>query len=89
MDDHILVVHLQVQGSAHLELAVQELCTQEVPARGMCRDIRVPEEAPIEIRNLMDACVELDPMQRPDATVIINILLSGRADPNESTVALG
>jgi hypothetical protein len=51
-----------------------EICTGEVPQRGRLRDIRVPEECPAEVRELVLECLETRPSMRPSALQIVERL---------------
>eukprot|EP00887_Chlorella_sp_A99_P005875 scaffold1.g5875.t1 len=51
-----------------------EICTQEQPVRGQLRDVRVPEECPKEVRDLILVCLEPDPGERPTAVQLVDRL---------------
>lgn len=51
-----------------------EIVTGEQAFRCQLRDVRVKEECPQAIANLIDACVECDPDRRPSAEVVLQRL---------------
>lgn len=51
-----------------------ELCTGEAPLRGQLRAVKVPEECPQEVEELMRRCWSTDPEKRPTAVEIVRIL---------------
>ncbi|KAL6771037.1 hypothetical protein ACKKBF_B33675 [Auxenochlorella protothecoides x Auxenochlorella symbiontica] len=53
-----------------------ELVTSEIPKRGKMRPIRVPEECPEAVVNLMEACWSAEPKSRPRAEEAVRILSS-------------
>eukprot|EP00884_Botryococcus_braunii_P012256 jgi/Botrbrau1/21030/Bobra.0144s0042.1 len=53
-----------------------EVCTLERPVRGSMRPVKVPEEAPQEIADLIAWCMQTDPKQRPDARQAFDIIRS-------------
>ena len=50
-----------------LGVVLWEIATQAMPARGGLRDVRVPDEAPKEVVDLINACLARDPKARPSA----------------------
>ena len=44
-----------------------EICTREIPVRGMLRPLRVPEECSQEVAQLIEVCMHFDPDLRPHA----------------------
>lgn len=44
-----------------------EICTREIPVRGMLRPLRVPEECSPEVAQLIEVCMHFDPDLRPHA----------------------
>ncbi|KAI3437798.1 hypothetical protein D9Q98_000245 [Chlorella vulgaris] len=65
-----------------------ELATGETPIRGQLRDVRVPEECPAELRDLMLDCMEQNPRRRPSAAQLITRLRKIPVSPLESQAAL-
>lgn len=59
-----------------------EICTGEVPIRGRMRDLRVPDECPQEVSDLIHACTDTDSAMRPSAadayTTLRNLLQNGK-----------
>jgi len=59
-----------------------EICTGEVPIRGRMRDLRVPNECPQEVSDLIHACTDTDSAMRPSAadayTTLRNLLQNGK-----------
>ena len=57
-----------------------EICTGEIPIRGCMRDVRVPEECPQEISDLIHACIDWNEqspaMERPKASKAYEIIES-------------
>ncbi|KAK9818084.1 hypothetical protein WJX72_006882 [[Myrmecia] bisecta] len=51
-----------------------EIIRGEVPTRGLMTDVRVPEECPADIANLMQACLNPDSTMRPSAKEIIECI---------------
>ncbi|KAL4437440.1 hypothetical protein ABPG75_004579 [Micractinium tetrahymenae] len=51
-----------------------EICSGERPVRGQLRDLRVPEECPAEVRDLILECLETRPSRRPSARDIVQRL---------------
>ena len=51
-----------------------EMCTGEPPVRGRMRDVRVPQEAPQAIADLMQACWDAEPDKRPTAAHAIEVI---------------
>ena len=51
-----------------------EICAGEQPERGRLRDIRVPEECPEEVRQIVLECLETRPSARPTAVQIVERL---------------
>ncbi|KAK9829556.1 hypothetical protein WJX72_006471 [[Myrmecia] bisecta] len=51
-----------------------ELVSGEQPQRGKLRDLRVPEECPASIARMIDACLAIDPAQRPTAKELFNTI---------------
>ncbi|KAK9829623.1 hypothetical protein WJX72_006940 [[Myrmecia] bisecta] len=51
-----------------------EMATQETPQRGQLRGVKVPEECPVAIAQLIDDCLELDPANRPTARELFDRL---------------
>lgn len=44
-----------------------EVVSHEQPARGRMRNLKVPQECPAEINDLINSCLEEDPNNRPSA----------------------
>lgn len=44
-----------------------EIVTGEIPQRGRLREVKTPEECPLEVKKLIDACLSVDPISRPSA----------------------
>lgn len=44
-----------------------EVVSHEQPSRGRMRDLKVPQECPAEINDLINACLSEDPSNRPSA----------------------
>ncbi|KAL4424052.1 hypothetical protein ABPG75_001353 [Micractinium tetrahymenae] len=57
-------------------LVLWELCTRELPVRGQIRDIRIPQEAPQVVADLIRQCLDVDPARRPDMEDIIHRLVA-------------
>jgi len=59
-------------------IVLWEICTGEIPVRGCMRQVKVPEECPQEVADLIDACVNCDngrqPTDRPTAAEAFDIL---------------
>eukprot|EP00891_Asterochloris_glomerata_P005403 jgi/Astpho2/5403/Aster-x1291 len=55
-------------------ITLWEICSGKVPERGRLRDIRAPEEAPLEIVQLVDRCLDRNPALRPDALKVIQTI---------------
>lgn len=55
-------------------VVVWELCTGEAPLRGQLRAVKVPEECPQEVEELINRCWSTDPEKRPTAVEIVRIL---------------
>ena len=55
-------------------IVLWEICTGETPVRGQLRDIRVPEECPAKVRDLMLECLEARPSLRPSAVQVVERL---------------
>jgi len=51
-----------------------EIVTQEVPIRGQMRELQCPQEAPEELADLIEACMEVDPDARPSSHQIFEAL---------------
>eukprot|EP00208_Stichococcus_sp_RCC1054_P006737 CAMPEP_0206141092 /NCGR_PEP_ID=MMETSP1473-20131121/11769_1 /ASSEMBLY_ACC=CAM_ASM_001109 /TAXON_ID=1461547 /ORGANISM="Stichococcus sp, Strain RCC1054" /LENGTH=771 /DNA_ID=CAMNT_0053535505 /DNA_START=465 /DNA_END=2780 /DNA_ORIENTATION=- len=51
-----------------------ELSTQEMPIRGQLRDVQVPEECPQAVADLIDACLQANPLHRPSAADLCDAL---------------
>jgi len=51
-----------------------EIVTGESPARGRLRSVRVPEECSEAVADLIAACMEADPADRPSAREIVEML---------------
>ncbi|BDA50936.1 probable serine/threonine-protein kinase DDB_G0267514 at C-terminar half [Coccomyxa sp. Obi] len=62
-----------------------ELATCERPQRGQLRDVRVPEEVPEEVAQLINECLSYDPKDRPSAKQIYDRL---QATPGPAPVRL-
>ena len=54
-----------------------ELCTRELPVRGQIRDIRIPQEAPQLVADLIRQCLDVDPAKRPTMEQLIHKLMVG------------
>lgn len=57
-----------------LGVTLWEICTREVPVRGQLRDIRVPEECPQIISDLIESCRQPLPEDRPSAKQVFDVL---------------
>ncbi|CAL5224202.1 g6845 [Coccomyxa viridis] len=55
------------------------ICTQEVPIRGHLRTLKVPEECPLSIAQLIDDCLENPPKERPSARQAYDIIKAALA----------
>lgn len=55
-----------------------EVASHEQPARGRMRNLRVPQECPAEIDNLVTRCLSEDPESRPTAREAYGILKEWR-----------
>lgn len=53
-----------------------ELATQEMPMRGMLRPPVVPDECPRELVDVIHACMQHNPEDRPSAREVYNMLLA-------------
>ena len=53
-----------------------EICSGEYPSRGRLREVRVPEECPQEVADLMKRCCDQHLTNRPTALEIMQILKS-------------
>ncbi|KAK9829478.1 hypothetical protein WJX72_006103 [[Myrmecia] bisecta] len=51
-----------------------EICTTEIPIRGALRDVRVPEECPASVADIIHACMAQDPAGRPTADQLIAMI---------------
>ncbi|KAK9806572.1 hypothetical protein WJX73_003484 [Symbiochloris irregularis] len=51
-----------------------EIATGERPARGQMREVRVPQELPVEVHDLMQQCQDVDPKLRPSAKQVFEAL---------------
>ena len=51
-----------------------ELITGDYPSRGALRDVRVPEECPQAIADLVARCLAEAPEQRPSARTLVELL---------------
>ncbi|KAK9831783.1 hypothetical protein WJX74_009158 [Apatococcus lobatus] len=65
-----------------------ELATGEAPQRGQLRDVKVPEECPLAVAELIEKCLKRRPRLRPSAREVCDILQampygSGPAEPYE------
>ncbi|KAL4421913.1 hypothetical protein ABPG77_005197 [Micractinium sp. CCAP 211/92] len=58
-------------------IVLWEICSGEAPERGRLRDLRVPEECPAEVRQIILECLEARPSLRPSALQLVERL--GRA----------
>ncbi|KAK9804917.1 hypothetical protein WJX72_011872 [[Myrmecia] bisecta] len=52
-----------------------EICTGLVPQRGQMRSVRVPEECPAAIADLIERGMDSDPDNRPTAKEIVKVLM--------------
>ena len=55
-----------------------EVVSHEQPTRGRMRDLKVPQECPSEINDLINACLSEDPINRPSARETYDILKAWR-----------
>jgi len=60
-----------------LGVLLWEICTGELPRRGQLRLLRVPEEAPSTLEQLIDRCLSADASARPTAQQVRNRLYKG------------
>jgi serine/threonine protein kinase len=51
-----------------------EVCTGECPRRGSMRDLRVPEECPQAVADLVAACLQEEAAARPTARLLLERL---------------
>mmetsp|Transcript_12482 Transcript_12482/g.37497 ORF Transcript_12482/g.37497 Transcript_12482/m.37497 type:complete len:888 (-) Transcript_12482:561-3224(-) len=51
-----------------------EIATHEVPLRGQMRELHCPQEAPDELADLIEACMDVDPDLRPSSQQIFEAL---------------
>ncbi len=68
-------------------IVLWEGCTGERTVRGQLRDVRVPEEAPPEVRDLILECLETCPAARPTAQQIVERLQALPRAPAEAGAA--
>lgn len=59
-------------------LVLWEIVTHEQPTRGGVRDCRVPQECPAEIDDLINRCMHTDPLERPTAKEVCDIIITWR-----------
>lgn len=55
-----------------------EVTSHEQPARGRMRDLKVPQECPAEINDLINRCLSEDPAHRPSAREAYDVLKTWR-----------
>ena len=55
-----------------------EVVSHEQPSRGRMRDLKVPQECPAEIHDLINACLSEDPVNRPTARQTYDVLKTWR-----------
>jgi len=58
-----------------------EIITGEQPRRGMLREIRVPEECPAEVEQLLTRCLNPDPHVRPSCKDVVAVLERHENEP--------
>ncbi len=51
-----------------------EVVSHEQPARGRMRNLKVPQECPVEINDLINSCLSEDPINRPSAREAYDVL---------------
>ncbi|KAL6767798.1 hypothetical protein ACKKBF_B36660 [Auxenochlorella protothecoides x Auxenochlorella symbiontica] len=60
-----------------------QIITGDTPIRGSMRQIRAPEECPLGIANLVEACWEPEPDDRPTAMEVVEVILKEHAPSQE------
>ena len=55
-----------------------EVVSHEQPARGRMRDLKVPQECPAEVNDLINQCLSEDPVNRPSAREAYDVLKTWR-----------
>ncbi len=68
-----------VQPCARAGVIIWELATGQVPERGRLRQPVTPDECPVAIAELIEACLAYDPAARPDARQVYDALMARRA----------
>ncbi|PSC68117.1 serine threonine-kinase [Micractinium conductrix] len=58
-----------------------EICTGEVPVRGRTRSLRVPQDCPAEVADLVAECTSPDPSRRPSAKELVERLMQAPGTP--------
>lgn len=51
-----------------------EICTGEPPVRGRMREVRVPEDCPQSVADLMQACWDPEPAKRPTSDALVDTI---------------
>ncbi|KAK9786694.1 hypothetical protein WJX73_003661 [Symbiochloris irregularis] len=77
-----LAMGIQCSTKADIWSFGMEIVTSELPHRGANRDVRVPEECPLEVAQLIKACTETEPELRPSAPDIVRALQRITAFPD-------
>lgn len=74
-----------IQASALLQVDVYsfgvimwEVVSHEQPSRGRMRDLKVPQECPAEVNDLINKCLSEDPINRPTARETYDVLKAWR-----------
>lgn len=55
-----------------------EVVSHEQPSRGRMRDLKVPQECPADINDLINRCLSEDPVDRPSARETYDVLKAWR-----------
>lgn len=55
-----------------------EVVSHEQPSRGRMRDLKVPQECPAQVNDLINKCLAEDPVDRPSAREAYDVLKAWR-----------